>query len=810
MNSGAQNQAPRSFVISFIRRLFVCLTLAQVWAHAASQGLIDTGEYSGDTAAREAWVAKEGAPPAAARAAAGRAALQLFCPFSDTALKRAVWDREVALDLSRAEGVEFEIYCPKAGPISSFTLYFKSGGGWYSAAFSPRVIGDWETITLRKDEVREEGTPAGWAHVSGLRLAAWRGDREDCEFFVRNLRCTGVLGEDTHIVIAKASDAKSDGQFGQNVSTMLSDLGLRHTLLPETELTAEVLAKSQLVILPYNPALPTDAVTALAGYLDKGGRLLAFYALPASLEMAAGISQGKHLKPERPGQFSSIRPSGDALPGAPAETKQASWNIVAMQPVAGRSRTLAEWHDADGKPTGYPAIIASDNTVFMTHVLLEDDRANKQRLLLAMAGLGRGEFWNTVIATHRQAMDHIGPHRSFEALATSLRSSVPGQQTLHEATQLRGAADAALAKEHFADALASVDGAARKAREAFCLAQTSKPGEFRAMWCHSAYGVKGFTWDESIARLKANGFTAIMPNMLWGGVAYYPSEVLPVAADVASKGDQMAACVAACKKHGVQIHVWKVDWNLGHDVPVAFVEKLRAEKRLQQSFDGVEQPWLCPSNPENLRLERESLLEVARRYPIDGIHFDYIRYPDAEHCFCPPCRERFEKATGQPVARWPRDVQIKGTRHTEWVTWCQNNITTLVESASREVRKVRPGIKVSAAVFRNWDVDRAVVMQDWKLWCERGYLDFVCPMDYTNSDGTYETWVRQQKAWAGPAQLYPGIGASSSHSALTPDQVINQIEITRRQEAAGFIIFNYGEREAKDLLPMLGLGATKP
>jgi uncharacterized lipoprotein YddW (UPF0748 family) len=123
---------------------------------------------------------------------------------------------------------------------------------------------------------------------------------------------------------------------------------------------------------------------------------------------------------------------------------------------------------------------------------------------------------------------------------------------------------------------------------------------------------------------------------------------------------------------------------------------------------------------------------------------------------------------------------------------------------------VRPGIKLSAAVFRNWDVDSALLMQDWKLWCERGYLDFVCPMDYTNNDGTYDTWVRKQKEWAGPALLCPGIGASSSHSSLSADQVIDQIDITRRHHSAGFIIFNYGQREAAELLPMLGMGITRP
>ena len=36
------------------------------------------------------------------------------------------------------------------------------------------------------------------------------------------------------------------------------------------------------------------------------------------------------------------------------------------------------------------------------------------------------------------------------------------------------------------------------------------------------------------------------------------------------------------------------------------------------------------------------MLEVARKYPVDGLHFDYIRYPGRDKCYCDGCRERFE------------------------------------------------------------------------------------------------------------------------------------------------------------------------
>ena len=86
-----------------------------------------------------------------------------------------------------------------------------------------------------------------------------------------------------------------------------------------------------------------------------------------------------------------------------------------------------------------------------------------------------------------------------------------------------------------------------------------------------------------------NGCNAIFPNMLWGGVAYYKSAVLPVAPEVKDKGDQIELCLAACRKHGVQCHVWKVNWNMGGHVPKEFVAKMKEQGRTQVRFDGSAQ-----------------------------------------------------------------------------------------------------------------------------------------------------------------------------------------------------------------------------
>ena len=122
----------------------------------------------------------------------------------------------------------------------------------------------------------------------------------------------------------------------------------------------------------------------------------------------------------------------------------------------------------------------------------------------------------------------------------------------------------------------------------------------------------------------------------------------------------------AKQKYGVECHVWKVSWKMGWHTPDSFVTKMKNAGRTQVSFAGkAYERWLCPSNPKNQQMEIESMLELVRNYDIDGIHFDYIRYPGNEYCFCMGCRERFESQLGRKIEKWPEDVR-KEKNIDEW------------------------------------------------------------------------------------------------------------------------------------------------
>ncbi|MFW6152571.1 MAG: hypothetical protein ACOC6C_06300, partial [Verrucomicrobiota bacterium] len=100
--------------------------------------------------------------------------------------------------------------------------------------------------------------------------------------------------------------------------------------------------------------------------------------------------------------------------------------------------------------------------------------------------------------------------------------------------------------------------------------------------------------------------------------------------------------------------------------------------------------------------------------------------------------------------------------------------------------------------------------QDWQLWCRRGYLDFVCPMNYTPSTDKFAQLVQQQRVWSNKASLYPGIGLSTWKKPFDIHSLIEKIKVTRQYGTGGFTIFQLNQTSLKEILPLCGLGITAP
>lgn len=356
--------------------------------------------------------------------------------------------------------------------------------------------------------------------------------------------------------------------------------------------------------------------------------------------------------------------------------------------------------------------------------------------------------------------------------------------------------------------------AAQRERDlANVMSAPSRPGEFRAVWCHNAWGYKnGWDWERTVRNLKENGFTDVIANLCWGDMAAYPSKVLGAYPECARKGDAFAQAHAACAKYGIGLHVWRVSWLMSSSSTKDFRERMRAADRVQIGFNGhpVENGrWFCPTHPLNRQQEVDAMVELAGKGP-DGIHFDFMRYPSHESCFCPRCRELFEKRLGRKLVRWPQDVRADPKIKAEWEKFRQETISSVVKAVAEAVRGRRLPVKISAAVVGN-DFRAGGVAQDWMSWCREGWLDFVCPMDYSPSVATFEATVREQVGKTGNVRLYPGLGLACWPKADEVDDArrfTDQVGIVRKFRLPGYVNFDYDFRGEK-VYPLIRRGVNR-
>ena len=333
---------------------------------------------------------------------------------------------------------------------------------------------------------------------------------------------------------------------------------------------------------------------------------------------------------------------------------------------------------------------------------------------------------------------------------------------------------------------------------------TPPPNERRGVWLHVAAEKHPKIVMPELKRLGVN-FAVL--RIAGGTAAFFGgSKVQPDIQDpLAPEGDWLAESVRYAHENGIEMHPYVNNCVVEGRTSPKTMKRLRDAGRLQVGPGGEPINWFCPSQEVNLKHMEEVMVEIATKYDADGVQYDFIRYPNARGCFCPKCRALFEQETGKPVADWPKDVLKDGARHAEWVEFRCRRISALVERTSNRIHKEAPGVKISAAVFRNWPGCREENGQDWVRWCKEGWLDFVCPMNYTLDPKAFaERAAIHRKALPTDFPIVQGIGTKSGAGGMkTPQELAVQIAIARQNGSAGFVCFCYTPKQTSALFAPL-------
>ncbi len=153
--------------------------------------------------------------------------------------------------------------------------------------------------------------------------------------------------------------------------------------------------------------------------------------------------------------------------------------------------------------------------------------------------------------------------------------------------------------------------------------------------------------------------------------------------------------------------------------------------------------FLCPSREENFNFLAGLYGRIADLPEVDGIHLDYIRFPDVilaeglwdkyglvmdrefpqfDYCYCDSCVNGFQEQSGMDIRSEEDPSQVEA-----WKQYRYDLITHIVNRLADTVHE-RDKI-ISAAVFPGpHSIARKIVRQEWDKW----NLDAFYPMNYND------------------------------------------------------------------------------
>jgi len=294
-------------------------------------------------------------------------------------------------------------------------------------------------------------------------------------------------------------------------------------------------------------------------------------------------------------------------------------------------------------------------------------------------------------------------------------------------------------------------------------ARAAKP-EYRVLWVDLFHdGLRSQAEADTMLEIaRSSGYNTIVIEVRKACDAYYNSQMEPRNPAVQKGFDPLAYIIQ--QAHGgsprLQVFTWLVTyrarisgdsmWKNPNHVFQQHPDWLSQKKGGGKS--GSADTWfLDPGVPQVIDYNLLVVRDILAHYDVDGIVFDYIRYPESdgrgnEWGYNPIAVARFNKLyghTGQPATNDPEFSEFR-----------RRQIYDHMRKIYAHVRAWRPNVKVGAATitwgslgsdFRQTSA-YAEIMQDWPTMTLDGWLDVVLPMNYKREDNARQ--AQDHRDWA--------------------------------------------------------------
>ncbi len=592
-----------------------------------------------------------------------------------------------------------------------------------------------------------------------------------------------------------------------NLVQWYRDNGLEPELLPDSQLVQKL--PSLKLALLVAPSPNAEQLRSLAAFTQSGGKLIVFYSNSAPLAQLLGVRLEPYHRPAEP--FAAMRFTAGLVPGTPSLVLQPAPNLLPAFPASDKTKILATWADRKNVASSQPAILAAPAGFWFTQLLQPATDANrKSRLLLLLTAHLQPQLLATA-AKNILAQTTSQPTGSltYSQLLAAAKKNPATAKSAAQLTDLQADVTQFLNQKKYLTAWDAALLLRHQTTQLYALLQSPRANEIRGIWDHAATGLYPGDWPRTCRELASAGITDLYINIAGPGFAHYPSKALPRSATFATYGDQLAAALAAAKPHNLRIHAWILFASTTQATP----DRLATLKPLLLTdASGATKNYLNPASPAAQKLLLDTVTELTANYPaLAGIHLDYIRYPDFPSSLGKETRTAFLAQTKRTSDRWPADVQDNGALRPAFLQWRADTITRILRDVRTLMQKRAPKILLTAAVYGKHPACRDSVGQDWKTWVNQNLLDYVLPMDYTDSLATLNDWLTHQTRTPALRQkLLPGLGVTAAESRLTAPALIDQIKLLRQKNCPGFVLFDLNSTLAEKILPMLKLGLTRP
>jgi uncharacterized lipoprotein YddW (UPF0748 family) len=328
--------------------------------------------------------------------------------------------------------------------------------------------------------------------------------------------------------------------------------------------------------------------------------------------------------------------------------------------------------------------------------------------------------------------------------------------------------------------------------------RAAAPEQTRALWVTRATLTSPNAIRQMVTAAEAGGFNTLLVQVRGRGDAYYSGTIEPRAAELAGKPafDPLAVVLEHAHAAGLKVHAWvavnlvssSVSLPASRDHVIyrapewlmvprelaaemkkidlrspAYVGRLARWTRAHSSI--VEGLYTSPLHPAAQDHTAAVIGEIAAKYAVDGVHLDYVRFPNDDFDYSPAAMDQFKAAIlpalnqsekREAAARAALDPAAYPNLFPDrWNDFRRARLTSLVIKIRTAVKTARPATIVSAAVVPDAQTAFDDRLQDWRGWIDQSLLDVICPMAYTADAAIFQKQPRPAptpaRARCGPA-----------------------------------------------------------